>query len=88
MDVRIRVCQACYTKRVAAARLAEDIKKSVGIDVPIEGGYHGQLALLIDGQLVSAPRNSLGHGLPADEIEGFLLNEVRRRVDQAGPVLV
>jgi hypothetical protein len=83
MDVRIRVCQVCHTKKIAAARLADEIKRSLDIDVPIEGGYHGQLALLIDGQLISPPRNSLGHGLPADQVEGFLFTEVQHRVEQA-----
>jgi hypothetical protein len=79
MDVRIRVCQVCHSKRVAAARLAEKARSSLGIVAPLEGGYHGQFALVIDGELISAPRNSLGHGMPTDELEGFLFTELEKR---------
>jgi hypothetical protein len=83
MDVRIRACIPCYTRRVAAYRLKARLQDSLGVDVPIEDGYKGQFSLVIDGQLVEPPRDARGFGMPFEEVEGWLFREVQRRAEHA-----
>jgi hypothetical protein len=78
MDVRIRACIPCYTRRLAAYRLQAKLQEDLGMTVPIEDGFKGQFSLVIDGTLVDPPRDARGFGMPFEEHEGWLFREVQK----------
>jgi hypothetical protein len=83
MDVRIRACIPCYTRRLAAYRLKGKLQEELGITVPIEDGYKGQFSLVIDGKLIDPPRDARGFGMPFEEVEGWLFGQVQSRAARA-----
>jgi hypothetical protein len=76
MDVRIRYCGACYTKKVIARKIALAIS-SLGIDVMLESGYHGQCDVFVDGVLLPHPPQGL-EGYP-----DVVVDDVRKRLGMA-----
>jgi hypothetical protein len=85
MDARIRVCMATYTKKRTAIRLAKTIKEVLDLDVPVEGGYHGQCDLVINGELLSLLPYLVGGDKTYDVLAQYVLDELTKRALQARP---
>jgi hypothetical protein len=82
MDVRIVACMPCYTRRRTALRLAKAIKEKLDLDVPVESGTHGQLDVLINGEILLYPAYLINEDKHFPALAQLVMDELRKRAVQ------
>jgi hypothetical protein len=82
MDVRIRYCVTCPSRRRMALQIADAVKAAIGIEIPLEKGAYGECTVLIDGQAFVPKERSFGN---LSVYTSSLVDELCRRSAANGP---
>ena len=79
LNAHFRVCMVCHSTKRTTERLAERIKNSLDLVVPLKVGSLGQCSLVIDREVLSLTAYLEGGDEGFEELVQYVLAQLRNR---------